>query len=108
MIDHVSATARLATAKPFVDHELPSWSLELMGCLLFVMAAIVITALGQLVVVANERTDAHEEAAFWRELALSPDQASQCSTQNVPPEWRRALAAECDVLADLLKRAREP
>lgn len=106
MIDHMSADARLAHLRAAISHQQPSWVLEIGACLVAVAMIIAVLALGQAGVAVNGRTQAEDEAAFWRELALAPYPDSKCSTLDVPREWRGALAAECDVLADLLRHAR--
>lgn len=116
MIDHVSADGRLAQLKPVVTYDMPSWTLELVLCLVLLMAGAVLWALSQAAVARIERSDAQQEAEFWREFALAPEtrptvrvthsgQRFECSSVNVPREWELAIAAECEVFGGLLQAA---
>jgi hypothetical protein len=115
--DHISALARLATAKQGICHEQPSWTLELLTALCAVLAIALLVVAAELYAAAAERDENAVDRDFWLEAALAEDKRTaviidintdrfECRNFNVRREWEVAVAAECQVMGSLLHMAR--
>lgn len=115
--DHISALARLATAKQGVCHEQPSWLLELLTVLCAVLVVALLVVVAELYAAAAQRDENAADRDFWLESALAEDKRTavivdinsnrfECRNFNVRREWELAVAAECQVMGSLLHLAR--
>lgn len=112
--------ARLATDKPKVCVEQPSFGSELLAGLAVLLLFAWISAAADINVVVGERDQAREMAAYWKRLALEPptpdanpsvhlvtlDGGFRCQNFNVRREWEAVVAAQCKQLAETLHVAR--
>lgn len=116
----MSATTRLATDRPVVCIEQPSFAHELLVAFSALLLMGWLMAAGELTGVKDERDAALADAAHWKQVALTPDAPDHttrvrlvrdgsgfvCEQFNVRREWERAVAVQCEVLGSLLMVAR--
>ncbi len=117
MTDHALPADRLATGKPIVCIEQPSFVQELLITLVVVQVIAIVTLAGHYLTAVEEATAMRAQAQFWMESALAPDTAPtirvdatgdgiRCSSFKVRREWERAVSAKCIELGSLLIQAR--
>lgn len=117
MTDHALPAERLATGKPIVCLEYPSFIHELLIALVVVQLIAIVTLAGHYMAADEEAKSMRDQTQFWMEMALSPDTAPtvrvdaagdgiRCSAFKVRREWERAVSAKCFELGSLLIQAR--
>lgn len=117
MTDHANAESRMAPL--VVCEEQPDWRLELLTALCAALAIGFIFLLTNVMTLSEELLATASERDMWIERSLVEDKRPMvrleydgrrftCRHFNVRHEWQVAVAAECNVLGELLRLAARP